>query len=103
MAAQEPVGGRQNLAAAVAPHRGEQHGATEEDERRIAGDRESWRVPPGEVEGQEQQDAEQIAERAAVVEARRVTANAPDVPGQNEHRQAQESECPGGRPHMLAH
>src|SRR5579884_2512174 len=53
MAAQQPVGERQDLAAGLAAQRVEQHRAAEEDERRIAGHREGRRVPPSEVEGQE--------------------------------------------------
>ncbi len=96
-AAQQPVGESQELAAGIASERGEQQGTANEDQRCVAGEPQGRHVPPGEVEGEGQRDTEHEAQNTGVGEARRVAANPPEVPGQDESREADEAKCPGGR------
>jgi hypothetical protein len=96
-AAQEPVEEGQHLASGVAAERREHHGDANEEERRPAFDGEGGRIPPGEVEGEGQCDAEREAQRAGVVERYRVAANVPPVPGQHESGEANEAEWEGWR------
>lgn len=93
---QHPVGECQHFTSIVAAERGEYHGTADEEEHCVAGNGEGRRVPPGEVESEGQRDAEHEAQRAGVVERRRVAANPPPVPDQHESGEADESECPGG-------
>ena len=95
-AAEEPFGEGQPLASGIAAQSCEHHGDADEEKCCVAGDGEGGRIPPGEVEGERQCDAEREAQRAGVVERRRVAANPPPVSGQHESGEANEAECPGG-------
>jgi hypothetical protein len=97
VAAQESVGEGQHFASSVATKRGEHHGDASEEKHCPAFDGEGGRIPPGEVEGQGQCDAEREAQRAGVVERQRVAANVPPVPGQHESGEANEAEWEGWR------
>ncbi len=61
-AAEEPVGEGQHLASGVVAECCEHHGEASEEKRCPAFDGEGGRIPPGEVEGQGQCDAEREAE-----------------------------------------
>src|SRR5712692_2607843 len=96
-AAQQPVGEGQHLASGVAAQCCKHHGEAHEEEHCVAGDTQGGRIPPGEVEGEGQRDAEREAQRADAAERLRVAASAPPVPGQHESGEADEAERPGSR------
>src|SRR5216683_7648360 len=96
-AAQQPVGEGQHLASGVAAQCCKHHGEAYEEEHCVAGDTQGGRIPPGEVEGEGQRDAEREAQRADAAERLRVAASAPPVPGQHESGEADEAERPGSR------
>ena len=97
VATQQPVGESQELASGFAPERGEQQGTANEDQCCVAGKPQGWHEPPNEVEGQGQSETEHEAGGADVVEARRVAANPPDVPGQHESWEAEKAKYPGDK------
>lgn len=61
-ASEVPVGQSQHLAPDAAAERCEHHREASEEECRGASDREGGRIPPGEIEGEGQRDAEHEVE-----------------------------------------